>query len=128
MVGSCSPGSWISSLARRICYVAVGLFVGISSAGCEKAPAAKGTKNPRVIVTRPITDTVLDYQDFTGRLASLSDKDPDEPSDSRKRSDTPKLQAWFEVDEGSYLRFQRLVAEVSLDRVGLIRTQALDAA
>src|SRR5207253_4861197 len=37
----------------------------------EKAPAAKASKNPRVIVTRPITDTVLDYQDFTGRLEAV---------------------------------------------------------
>jgi RND family efflux transporter MFP subunit len=36
--------------------------------GCEKAAAPKAPGNPRVIVTNPITDSVIDYQDFTGRL------------------------------------------------------------
>jgi RND family efflux transporter MFP subunit len=40
-------------------------------AGCDNAPAAKASKKPKVVVTRPITDTVMDYQDFTGRLDAV---------------------------------------------------------
>src|SRR5215813_812015 len=44
------------------------LLAVVCFAGCEKAPQAKAGKNPRVIVTTPITDSVIDSQDFTGRL------------------------------------------------------------
>jgi multidrug efflux system membrane fusion protein len=37
-------------------------------AGCEPSKPVKLAKNPRVIVTKPIIDKVMDYQDFTGRL------------------------------------------------------------
>lgn len=40
-------------------------------AGCDNAPAAKVAKKPKVVVTKPITDTVMDYQDFTGRLDAV---------------------------------------------------------
>lgn len=40
-------------------------------AGCEKSPQSKVAKNPRVIVTKPISAVVLDYQDFTGRLEAV---------------------------------------------------------
>src|SRR5262249_48241076 len=40
-------------------------------AGCQKPAPAKGAKNPRVVVTQPITDTVIDFQDFTGRLDAV---------------------------------------------------------
>lgn len=43
------------------------IFVG----GCDSARPAKGGKSPRVIVTQPITGTVIDYQDFTGRLEAM---------------------------------------------------------
>jgi multidrug efflux system membrane fusion protein len=47
------------------------LLLTVCGSGCDRAGPAKGTKNPRVIVTRPITDTVMDYQDFTGRLEAV---------------------------------------------------------
>ncbi len=52
---------------------AVLLGACLALAGCSQSrPAAKG-KSVEVIVTTPITDQVLDYQDFTGRLdADLS--------------------------------------------------------
>src|SRR5262245_19872137 len=43
-------------------------LLAILFTGCGHTPAAKGTKNPRVEVTEPVTGTVIDYQDFTGRL------------------------------------------------------------
>ncbi len=52
-----------------------GLFALCCLAGCDKSQPAKGTKNPKVIVTQPITDTVMDYQDFTGRLEAVKSVD-----------------------------------------------------
>jgi membrane fusion protein, multidrug efflux system len=43
----------------------------ICIAGCEPSKPVKLAKNPRVIVTKPITDKVMDYQDFTGRLEAV---------------------------------------------------------
>src|SRR5262249_7355043 len=63
-----------SSVPRRcsrcICFL-LPICVALGCTGCEKALPAKGSKNPKVIVTEPITDTVLDYQDFTGRLDAV---------------------------------------------------------
>jgi membrane fusion protein, multidrug efflux system len=43
--------------------------------GCDRAEPAKAARNPRVIVTKPITQTVMDYQDFTGRLDAVKTVD-----------------------------------------------------
>lgn len=40
-------------------------------AGCDSGPPPKVSKKPKVVVTTPITDTVMDYQDFTGRLDAV---------------------------------------------------------
>ena len=40
-------------------------------AGCDTSASAKVSKKPKVVVTRSITDTVMDYQDFTGRLDAV---------------------------------------------------------
>jgi multidrug efflux system membrane fusion protein len=61
----------ISLHRSRGIVVPVALFAGIGLAGCNKAPPAKMAKNPRVVVTSPITDTVIDYQDFTGRMEAV---------------------------------------------------------
>src|SRR5262245_26591949 len=57
------------TIARPVVSVAVVAALGL--AGCSKEQPAKAAKNPRVIVTTPITDTVIDYQDFTGRLDAI---------------------------------------------------------
>src|SRR5436190_6417492 len=36
--------------------------------GCNNSQPPKATKNPRVVMTRPVRGQVVDYQDFTGRL------------------------------------------------------------
>lgn len=41
------------------------------TAGCGHAPGPVKNKSSEVVVTVPITDRVLDYQDFTGRLDAL---------------------------------------------------------
>jgi RND family efflux transporter MFP subunit len=44
------------------------LLVGVVAAGCGQAPPAAKVKKVEVIVTTPVQDDVLDYQDFTGRI------------------------------------------------------------
>src|SRR5581483_55468 len=43
------------------------LLLCLLTAACSQTPAAKD-KTPHVVVTTPITDDVVDYQDFTGRV------------------------------------------------------------
>src|SRR5437879_4354890 len=47
----------------------------LAGAGCERAAAMKAPKKPRVVVTRPTTSTVMDFQDFTGRLEAVKSID-----------------------------------------------------
>jgi RND family efflux transporter MFP subunit len=55
--------------------VPVVLLGALLAAGCGRAPAAPGAKAIAVVVTRPITDEVADYQDFTGRLDAVKTVD-----------------------------------------------------
>jgi RND family efflux transporter MFP subunit len=57
-------GSWAGFLAA--------LIGAVVASGCEhdSRPAAV-TKAVKVVVTRPVTGTVIDYQDFTGRLEAV---------------------------------------------------------
>jgi RND family efflux transporter MFP subunit len=48
-----------------------GLAAMLLFSGCEQHTTATGTKKPKVIVTTPITDMVMDFQDFTGRLDAV---------------------------------------------------------
>jgi RND family efflux transporter MFP subunit len=60
---------------RRLWFGSSGaalLLAGLLAAGCNHAaPVDKAAKLAEVVVTTPITDTVTDYQDFTGRLDAL---------------------------------------------------------
>lgn len=40
-------------------------------AGCDNTPPAQAAKKVKVVVTEPISDTVMEYQDFTGRLEAV---------------------------------------------------------
>ncbi|MFL5340178.1 MAG: efflux RND transporter periplasmic adaptor subunit [Gemmataceae bacterium] len=60
------------SLRRLAVLPLAALLAAAGLAGCDKAPPAKANKNPRVLVNKPITDTVIDYQDFTGRLDAFN--------------------------------------------------------
>jgi RND family efflux transporter MFP subunit len=53
----------------------VALVAALCVAGCDRGPPAKENKNPRVVVTSPILGTVMDYQDFTGRLDAVKTVD-----------------------------------------------------
>ena len=73
------------------------------------APAATSLPAP-VTVSQPVRREFIPFEDFTGRLASLPGKDRKAQNESLEGPDTLRFEAWFEVDEGSYLRFQRTVA------------------
>jgi RND family efflux transporter MFP subunit len=61
---------------RRIGLGAIALVAGgLLSSGCTQGPAAGKAKVSDVVVTTPITDTVTDYQDFTGRLDAVKTVD-----------------------------------------------------
>src|SRR5947209_6491557 len=56
----------------RLPAVLLALLVTALAAGCNQGtPPAKGAKTIEVLATRPITDEVTDYQDFTGRLSAV---------------------------------------------------------
>lgn len=44
------------------------LLVAILAAGCNHSPPLAKDKKVEVVVTTPVSDEVLDYQDFTGRI------------------------------------------------------------
>src|SRR5262249_54958853 len=46
-------------------------LAALGGTGCGNGLPAKGGKNPRVIVANPVTGTIMDYQDFTGRLEAV---------------------------------------------------------
>jgi RND family efflux transporter MFP subunit len=52
--------------------VVLGLLAAVLAGGCGNGhEKARAPKAPEVIVTTPITDEVIDYQDFTGRLSAI---------------------------------------------------------
>jgi RND family efflux transporter MFP subunit len=59
---------------RPLRLAALGLFLAgaVLVSGCSHGPAPAGaSRKPEVFVTSPITDQVVDYQDFTGRLEAV---------------------------------------------------------
>src|SRR5262249_3032093 len=58
--------------SRLFPLVALGLLAAALASGCGNGHAkARAPKAPEVIATTPITDEVIDYQDFTGRLSAI---------------------------------------------------------
>src|SRR5579875_1295200 len=63
-------------LSLRICLGTIALVVATAaSGGCHKTPPPKMNKVFEVVVTKPVTDEVTDYQDFTGRMDALKTVD-----------------------------------------------------
>jgi RND family efflux transporter MFP subunit len=60
---------------RRGDTVRVALVAVLLIAGCDAETPTQGTKKPKVVVTEPITDCVIDFQDFTGRLDAVKTVD-----------------------------------------------------
>ena len=71
------------------------------AAGCSQAPSTSNVEPPQVDVTTPVTGTVTDYEDFTGRLDALK------TTDIRARVSGYVIEAPFkegdEVTEGKVL-------------------------
>jgi RND family efflux transporter MFP subunit len=61
----------ISPVLTKLKWGAVLMLAACCLSGCGTSAPAKEVKKPKVIVTTPITDTVMDYQDFTGRLEAV---------------------------------------------------------
>ena len=55
--------------------LAVLCFAVLLAGGCGKAPPEAEDKTPKVDVTTPVTGTVTDFEDFTGRLDALKTTD-----------------------------------------------------
>src|SRR5438034_1921208 len=55
--------------------LAVLCFAVLLAGGCGKAPPEAVDKTPQVDFTTPVTGTVTDYEDFTGRLDALKTTD-----------------------------------------------------
>jgi RND family efflux transporter MFP subunit len=64
-----------SGLLARRSGAAIVLLAALLAAGCDSAAPTHGAKKPKVVVTEPIVDRVMDYQDFTGRLAAIKTVD-----------------------------------------------------
>src|SRR5262249_33830851 len=64
-----SLSSFRNRLARPL--AGVGLLVAIFAGGCNGHEKEKVTKPIEVVVTTPITDEVIAYQDFTGRVSAV---------------------------------------------------------
>jgi RND family efflux transporter MFP subunit len=60
---------------KRTLAAVPGLLALLLAAGCEPNAAPQGTKKAKVVVTTPITDLIMDYQDFTGRLDAVKTVD-----------------------------------------------------
>jgi hypothetical protein len=84
----------------------------VQQAAKDKATPDKEATATAVTVSRPVRREVAPFEDFTGRL-----------TDRRGTEDDPMVAVKFEMDEASYLRFQRLAKKGKLDdgllRVGL---------
>jgi len=61
---------WVRHSGKRFCQTTL-VLTALILVGCDKGQQPKASKDPRVFVTEPITDVVMDYQDFTGRLDAV---------------------------------------------------------
>jgi membrane fusion protein, multidrug efflux system len=69
-----APFAWNTAISRGG-VLAFALLAPLCISGCWSTSPNKGLKNPKVVATKPITDIVIDYQDFTGRLEAVKTVD-----------------------------------------------------
>lgn len=63
---------WVLQSSRtRFCWVVFLLTIGVTT-GCRKpAPQARLPEPPKVDVAVPVSQTVTDFEEYTGRLAPV---------------------------------------------------------
>jgi len=92
-------GFWGQGLAAPSFIALCGAV--LLAAGCSQASSTSKVESPQVDVTTPVTGTVTDYEDFTGRLDALK------TTDIRARVSGYVIKAPFkegdEVEEGKVL-------------------------
>jgi RND family efflux transporter MFP subunit len=64
------PRSYLKAILRALAPSGAILAI-LLVAGCDSTPPPQAAKKVKVVVTEPISDTVMDYQDFTGRLEAV---------------------------------------------------------
>jgi RND family efflux transporter MFP subunit len=86
------------------------LALAALAAGCTHAPPPKADKTVEVVVTTPITDSVVDYEDFTGRLDAVATVEIRprvsgyiDTSPFREGDRVEKDQVLFHIDSRTYL-------------------------
>jgi RND family efflux transporter MFP subunit len=64
-------------LPGRLSVIGLSIAAALTLAltGCDHGAAPKAARNPKVVVNSPVTEAVMDYQDFTGRLESIKSVD-----------------------------------------------------
>jgi RND family efflux transporter MFP subunit len=130
-----SPGS-----PRRWLGASAALLALALAAGCGHAPPPRAEKTVDVVVTTPVTDDVLDYQDFTGRLdafrtvevrarvAGYVDEAPFKEGDLVKKGDV-----LFQIDARSFkadlnqaeANYKQAVADRNLQETSFARARRL---
>ncbi|HEX4590207.1 MAG TPA: efflux RND transporter periplasmic adaptor subunit [Gemmataceae bacterium] len=123
--------------AAATALLAAGAF---GLAGCRPAPPPNKPKAAEVVATTPITDTVTDYQDFTGRLEAVTSIDirarvsgyvnevPFKEGDLVKEGDL-----LFQIDPRTYkadynlavASYNQAVAEQDLQQKNIVRMRKL---
>jgi RND family efflux transporter MFP subunit len=120
-------------LSRRCYWLWLGLLAALPLLGCNHAPPAAKEKKTEVIVTTPITDEVLDYQDFTGRMDAFRTVDlrarvtgyvdaaPFKEGDPVKKGDV-----LFEIDPRTYQAvYEQALADLATRKAEAVRADAL---
>lgn len=113
--------------------VPAALLLALVAAGCEhSAPSAKD-KKVEVIVTTPIADEVLDYQDFTGRMDAFRtidirarvtgyvDEAPFKEGDRVNKGDV-----LFQIDPRTYqAQYDQATADLATKKAMAVKVEAL---
>jgi multidrug efflux pump subunit AcrA (membrane-fusion protein) len=128
-----STASYFTALTRL--PLALGLLAAFLASGCGNGHEKPAVKIPEVIVTTPITDEVIDYQDFTGRLSAISTIDirarvqgyvTQAIPQSREGQFVAKDELLFVIDPRPYkVKYDQAVAQLESARANAVRARSL---
>jgi multidrug efflux system membrane fusion protein len=118
---------------------ALALWAAILAVGCGQTPAAK-EKTIEVVVTTPITDDMVDYQDFTGRMDAFRTVDvrsrvtgyvdvafgADGTAPFKEGDRVKKGDVLFEIDPRPYqVVVDQVTADLATRKAETVRAEAL---